>query len=140
MTEGRKSQDRTAGTAAMALGSGFARDLQDPDVRHARSGSDRAEALTRPDSLPDSLPPFGLGSGTARRSAPHAGQGGHLPGRFDSRAEGVDGLGAAWVVEADGDAEGFGFAAEAVVGLCFTDELCVGHSGNLAYRADGVKW
>jgi len=123
----------------MALGSSLARDLQHPDVRHPRSGSDRAETLTRPDSLPDGLPPFLLGSGTARRSAPHAGQGSHLPGRFDRRAEGIDGLGAARVVEADGDAEGFGFGAEAVVRLCFTDELCVGHGGNLAYRGAHVK-
>ena len=125
--------------AALPARSGLARDLQDSNVADPRSGSDRPEALTRPDSLTDSLPPLILGSGTARRSAPHASQRSHLAGRFDGFAETLDGLGASRIVKRDGDAEGFGFGAETVVVARLLDEFGVGHSGNLAYRGGRVK-
>lgn len=137
-TEARETGPMTSAASGAVLR--LPRDLQDADVAYSRSGSDRAEALTRPDGLTDSRPPFGVGSGTARRSAPHAGQRGHLAGYCDGFAESLDGLGAARVIKANGDAEGFGFGAETAVVARLLDEFGVGHSGNLAYRGRLVKW
>lgn len=127
----------------------LARYLEHPDVGDARGLTYGPQALSCLDSLTDGRAPLGLGSGTARRSAPHAGQREHL----ESVDHGLPvrdlevklGLG-----DSDGSVLGAGGgevpldrvdAAQVLrvfpVGLC-GDAVCV-HAGNLAYRRASVK-
>jgi hypothetical protein len=135
-------------TDAYGSESAFARDLEDADVRDARSFSDPSQALPAFDGFADSVSPFGLGCVTTRRSAPHAGQGKHLEGVDLGLPTGSLGgvlvpLGSGEVLGAEKGEVALGLvdAAQVVgvfpVGLC---GLAVSrHGGNLAYRGEVVK-
>lgn len=111
------------------------RNLQHPDVGHARSLPYVPKALTPTDGLTDGLAPRLLGRGTPRGCAAHTGQVVHLARGFDCGAERVDGLRRARVVKRDGDAELVGLGAQRVVVAGALLELAVsGHSGNLPYH------